>query len=106
MRCILADCVWLTAGTAIYLYGLASDASFSIALDDIEMQTRLSAARTVNSSSDPSVQLLTSFTGLPQADHILSLTVRITNATSNTSGSGGLVIFDRAVITVSTALEG
>ncbi|KAL5528404.1 hypothetical protein ACEPAF_7540 [Sanghuangporus sanghuang] len=89
-------------GTAIELYGLAIQSAFSIVLDDESTPSSSFATSTSsNSTSDPSTTLLASFSGLSQQDHIISFTAHTTNADS-TSDSLGMILFDRAVVTVST----
>lgn len=102
---VCTDCTYLVTGTAIHLYGIADRSSFSISLDETETPTQFNAARQPDNLSDPATQVLASFTGLAQADHILSLTAHFTN-TANGSDIEGLLIFDRAVITASTGLVG
>ncbi|KAL5507260.1 hypothetical protein ACEPAH_6716 [Sanghuangporus vaninii] len=89
-------------GTAIELYGLAIQSTFSIVLDDesTPSSSSLATSTSSNSTSDPSTTLLASFSGLSQQDHIISFTAHTTNADS-TSDSLGMILFDRAVVTVS-----
>ncbi|THH07755.1 hypothetical protein EW145_g3171 [Phellinidium pouzarii] len=95
-------CTFETRGTAIQLYGLAIDSSFSLAVDDEDISSTFATARRLNSSSDP--VLLASISGLAQQDHILSFTAHTASA-ANGAQSSSVVIFDRAVVTVSTGLS-
>lgn len=89
-------------GTAIQLYGLAVQSAFSIVLDsDNPSSSSLAASREFNTTSDPTSALLASFSGLPQQNHIITFTAHTANA-ENASDSSGFIIFDRAVVTVST----
>ncbi|KAI5123979.1 hypothetical protein M0805_006391 [Coniferiporia weirii] len=90
-------------GSGIQIYGLAIDSSFSLALDDEDMSTNLSTTGTLNSTADPTAVLLASLSGLAQQDHVLSITAHTAGAVDD-SASLGTMIFDRAVVTVSTGV--
>lgn len=89
------------AGIAIYLYGLTVSSSVSFELDNTPTPLT-TAIRQLNDTVDASAGLLASFSGLSQSSHVLSLTAHTaTNAANDTTG---VLIFDRAVVTVSTEL--
>jgi len=91
-------------GSAIYLYGRAIRSSFSLSLDDHNIDFPLDNAIPLDASdaSSNASTILTQITGLSKGDHTLTLTAHI--PVQDDDPNPALFIFDRAIITVPTNL--
>ena len=85
------DLEFSLSGTGILIYGLAINSSFSVDLDGANSTTSLLPSNSVVNSGS---EILASFTGLQQSDHLLTLTTHVHD-------ENGLLMFERAVITAS-----
>ncbi len=92
------------AGSAIFLYGQAIRSTFSLSLDDNNIDFPLDTAISSNASdaSENNNTILTQVTGLLEGDHTLTLTTQIPAQIDDSNPA--LFIFDRAIITTPTNL--